>query len=284
MKVSLVLRTKNEASGLRALQPLLAQQTRQIDEIIVVDSGSTDETCFVAESMGAKIIHLSPDEFTFGRALNEGLTIATGDIVLSLSAHCLPSNAYWVEKLLVPFVQKEVVAVFGRQIPFKTASLMEQHALSQTYPLDGQKVSPELFSNAHCAFRRAAWERVAFDEELTGSEDIAWAQQVRAFGAVVYVPESTVFHSHEETFSQVYQRSYREMLAFHAFENSFRRDYGFFGALLRVFRASLLDYVFLFSASFSFLDVLKWMLLIPVYRVAAYYGNYQAIRDSRGEG
>ena len=41
-------------------------------EIIIVDSGSTDKTIEIAESFHCKILEISPESFTFGKALNIG--------------------------------------------------------------------------------------------------------------------------------------------------------------------------------------------------------------------
>ena len=57
-------------------------------------------------------------------------------------------------------------------------------------------------------------ERISFDEELTGLEDIAMAEEVLAAGKVVeYVPGARVYHLHNETWPQVRRRFEREAIA-----------------------------------------------------------------------
>jgi tetratricopeptide (TPR) repeat protein len=56
-----------------------------VDEIIVVDTGSTDRTVEIAESFGAKIYH-HPWEHSFSKARNQSLSYATGDWMLILDA------------------------------------------------------------------------------------------------------------------------------------------------------------------------------------------------------
>jgi glycosyltransferase involved in cell wall biosynthesis len=283
MKVSLVLRTKNEEEGMRSLQRLLLEQTRPVDEIIVVDSGSSDGTLSVAKEMGATIVEIKSEEFTFGRALNLGVEQATGDVIVGLSAHCLPKDHRWIELLLQPFEDQTVAGVYGRQLPFSDASVIERRGLREAYPLRDTPVDVQhaMFSNAHSAFRRDAWENVRFDEELSGSEDIDWAGRVLEDGGrIVYQPLSEVFHSHKETLKGVRTRFYREMLALRQFENPHVKSFGVIGALLRWVKASVLDYFFLFTTFISVPYFLKWLVRIPVFRAGAYYGQYQAIRDS----
>ena len=52
MKISATIITFNEAANIRAA----CESVAWADEIIVVDSGSTDETCDIASSCGAKVI------------------------------------------------------------------------------------------------------------------------------------------------------------------------------------------------------------------------------------
>src|SRR5512135_1707827 len=78
--VSVVLITKNEASNIRACLESVAWA----DEIIVVDSGSTDDTVAICRESGAKVhVHDWPG---FGPQKNRALGYAAGEWVLSLDA------------------------------------------------------------------------------------------------------------------------------------------------------------------------------------------------------
>lgn len=80
--ISVCLITKDEAENLRML---LGPITGIADEIIVVDTGSTDDTVSLAEKYGA-MVTVSPWQDDFGRARNEALKLAKGKWVLSLDA------------------------------------------------------------------------------------------------------------------------------------------------------------------------------------------------------
>ena len=67
MQCSVVIRAYNEAEHLGRLLDGIAHQSSQDVELILVDSGSTDGTVPIAESYGARIVRIEPDEFTFGR-------------------------------------------------------------------------------------------------------------------------------------------------------------------------------------------------------------------------
>jgi glycosyltransferase involved in cell wall biosynthesis len=79
--LSAVIITRNESARLRACLESLAFA----DEIVVVDSGSTDDTVALARSCGAKVT-VTPDWPGFGPQKNRALDLARCDWVLSIDA------------------------------------------------------------------------------------------------------------------------------------------------------------------------------------------------------
>ncbi len=96
MNLSIIIPTLNEAAYL----PVTIEQIRQNAglgepyEIIVVDSGSTDETCDIALKLGVKLVK-SKGTFA-GRAyvLNQAVEFASGDVLLFLDADTLVPQGY----------------------------------------------------------------------------------------------------------------------------------------------------------------------------------------------
>lgn len=82
VKLSACLIVKNEAA---MLGPCLASLVGVADEVIVVDTGSTDDTVKIALESGAKVSHL-PWPRDFAAARNASLEQATGDWILVLDA------------------------------------------------------------------------------------------------------------------------------------------------------------------------------------------------------
>jgi len=81
LNLSVILITKNEAENIRAC----LESVGWADEIVVVDSGSTDETVEIAREFTGKV-YLHPDWPGFGPQKNRALDYATGDWVLSIDA------------------------------------------------------------------------------------------------------------------------------------------------------------------------------------------------------
>lgn len=80
-KLSVIIITKNEAANIRACIESVAWS----DEIVVVDSGSTDDTVGNARAMGAEV-YVHADWPGFGPQKNRALSLATGDWVFSIDA------------------------------------------------------------------------------------------------------------------------------------------------------------------------------------------------------
>ena len=80
--ISLCMMVKNEA---KRLPTALRSAAPWVDEIIVVDTGSTDETVSIAQGFGAKIYH-HPWENSFSKHRNQSIGYATGDWILILDA------------------------------------------------------------------------------------------------------------------------------------------------------------------------------------------------------
>lgn len=81
MKLSVIIITKNEAAH---IEQCIAS-VFFADEIIVLDSGSSDETCALAKRAGAKVFQ-SADWPGFGPQKNRALSYAQGQWILSLDA------------------------------------------------------------------------------------------------------------------------------------------------------------------------------------------------------
>ena len=79
-KISVVIITKNEE---RYIEEAILS-AKFANEVLVVDSGSTDNTCAIAKSLGAKLIH--HDWLGFGKQKNKAIELASNDWVFVLDS------------------------------------------------------------------------------------------------------------------------------------------------------------------------------------------------------
>ena len=215
-RVSAVIRALNEEAHIGRLLHGLASQTRRPDELILVDSGSTDQTVAIARDAGCRIVNIAKHEFTFGRALNRGCEAATGDALLIVSAHVYPLYDDYLEHLVQPLENKDCAVVYGRQVGDHRTKYSESRVMIKWFPKESIWDQGHPFSNnANALVRRSVWEQLKYREELTGLEDLDFAKRAIERGArVAYVAEAPVVHVHEESWEVVQNRYRREAIAY----------------------------------------------------------------------
>ena len=276
--VSIVVRALNEAEHLPALFTGLLRQSRRADEVVLVDSGSTDDTVAIAEAHGARIVHIEPSEFSFGRSLNRGCAEATGDVLVFVSAHVYPVDEHWLANLLEPFDDDDVALVYGRQTGDHRSKFSEVQLMRQWFPNESDHDQRIPFcNNANCSIRRSWWEALPYDETLTGLEDLDWAQRaLDKGGRIVYRADATIAHIHEETFARTRNRYRREAIAHRRIFNDQH-----LGALesLGLFLANVgRDY----AAAIPRRRLRGNLVAIPMFRAAQHLGAWEGFR-TRGE-
>ncbi len=117
-KVSAVIPTKNAGADFSSLLKMLKLQKGFNDiEIIIVDSGSTDETLTIAGNEGAKILEIPPEDFHHAHSRNRGAESASGDYILFLVQDALPSSDHWLWEMARVFESNDVVAVSCAEHP-----------------------------------------------------------------------------------------------------------------------------------------------------------------------
>lgn len=218
-RVSLVIPVLNAVDYLPQLLPaVLGQEGVAVQEILLVDSGSSDGTPDMARNFERTRV-LPIDRFSHGRARNLGVSEAQGEVVAFLSQDALPLGKDWLRALVKPLSKEGVAASFSRQLPRADANPMERFFLQTHFPngddLAMRKTAGEtpafqrevFLSNVSSAMPREILQRFPFDEEIIMSEDQQFARDVIEAGlAVVYTPKSLVYHSHNYTLKTVFQR------------------------------------------------------------------------------
>ncbi len=126
-KVSVVIPVKNAGGDFRhLLKKLKVQRGIRECEIIVVDSGSVDETLQVATNEGARVVEIPPNSFDHAYSRNKGAELATGDYVLFMVQDALPLTDKWLWEMARTLEQNDVVAVSCAEYPRSDCDLFYQ--------------------------------------------------------------------------------------------------------------------------------------------------------------
>jgi rhamnosyltransferase len=215
-KCSLIIRSFNEEKHIGKLLEGIKRQTLYTQaEVILVDSGSTDDTVKIALEYGVKIISIRPEEFSFGRALNKGCEAATGEFLLFASAHVYPVYTDWMGKMIQPFEDKKVALVYGKQVGNEVTKYSENQLFKQWFPEESNYNQAHPFcNNANAAIKHELWKDQQYDEKLTGLEDLDWAKKIQKRGYnIAYESHAPIVHVHDESIAKIKNRYMREAIA-----------------------------------------------------------------------
>ncbi|UCD38315.1 MAG: glycosyltransferase [Fidelibacterota bacterium] len=132
--LSVCMIVRNES---RMLPDCLSSIQDVADQLVIVDTGSTDDTVSIASSFGAQIHHFKwIDDFAAAR--NESIRHATGDWILWLDAdeQLMPASVEPLKRLLVPPKRPTIYQVMIRnlQADKQSSSLSMSHRLFSRHP------------------------------------------------------------------------------------------------------------------------------------------------------
>ncbi len=217
--VTIAVLTKNAAPWLeRQLQAVQGQQTNRKVEFLAVDSGSTDNTLALLAEHGARVVSIPADAFDFGLTRDLAFEKARGPIVVSLSQDAIPAHEHWLENLLKPFENAEVVASCGRSIPdpYREESQFPWERNGYFYfTREIRKFTARYgrgLSNANSAIRRTVWDQLRFGAQSIG-EDFRFQIKLHEQGLSIAFPEDApVWHHHNYTLRALFIRCRNEGL------------------------------------------------------------------------
>ena len=211
--VSIIMRSCNEGWALRETLPALRAQEYTQWELIVIDSGSTDDSAqLITQARPKHFIQIKREEYNPSRVMNQGMELAQSAYGIFLNADATPQGAHWLRPLVTALLDSQTAAVFGRQIPRPDCQAV--YALDYERCFGPQRESARwdhFFSMASSGIRKDIWAKRGFLEKLQYSEDDEYTRWCRAQGyRVVYCAESVVVHSHNYTPAQAYRRGFGE--------------------------------------------------------------------------
>jgi glycosyltransferase involved in cell wall biosynthesis len=199
--VSIVIPCLNEERFIgTVLKTLAMQYPPGCFEIIVVDGLSTDKTrdvvsAFAQDNPGVQVRVIDNPERDIPRALNLGITAATGELIVRMDAHSIPSPGY--VRRCVQLLADGDAAVVG--MPWKIcagsdSSMARAIALAVAHPfgIGDAKYRLNVPTAVYVdtvpfgAFKKSLWTRLGgFNEKLLTNEDYDFNYRVRKDGGLV---------------------------------------------------------------------------------------------------
>jgi len=215
-RISIIMRSYNEAWALRETLPALQAQDYANWELIVIDSGSSDGSQELIRAVApTHFVQITPQEYNPSRVMNQGMRLASTDIAIFLNADATPQGPGWLRPLVTALLDPQVAACFGRQIPRPDCQAVFACDYDRCFGPERESARwDHFFSMVSSGLRKDIWSERGFREDLQYAEDDEYTRWCKERGYDIrYVPDSVAMHSHNYTAEQSYKRAFGDARA-----------------------------------------------------------------------
>ncbi len=195
-KVSIIIPAFNEEKYL----PVCLDSISKLDwpkqdlEVIVIDNGSRDQTCKIAETWGAILLKDSTKNVSGLR--NLGAQKATGDILAFVDADCVVAED-WLKQSEKYFSNSEILVWGGPPVPPESSSWVQKAWFLMVATAETSK-EVDWIGTVDFFVKRIWFERIGgFNEQLLTCEDVDFCYQILKFGKIVSDNNIRVIHLRE---------------------------------------------------------------------------------------
>lgn len=217
---ALICPTYNAGSRWDTWLDAVRSQKIQDFQVLIIDSGSKDQTVAKTKDAGFTVREIPNSEFNHGSTRNLGAEYFgdSVDILVYLTQDAILFDENSLQLILSLFINTELAAVCGRQIPHRDATPIEAHARIFNYSprssIKSKEDIPSLgiktafMSNSFAAYRRTAFEEVGgFPNDVIFAEDMSLAGRLLLNNwKVGYSAEAKVYHSHDYSLIEEFRR------------------------------------------------------------------------------
>lgn len=195
--ITVVIPAYNAERTLGKVLDALAEQDQPVEEVIVVDDGSTDETAAVAERRNARVVRTDGGGFA-GAARNRGWEEATGDVVVFLDADAVPQPGWGagLRRALAEF--PGAIVGCARTFIGKTPWGWVAHLQSETPYLPRGAPRHVAFVSSYC-MAVPGGAPLRWDPSYGGEDGIFCADALARGIDLVFDPRFHAFHDHDRS-------------------------------------------------------------------------------------
>ncbi len=212
LTVSLAIPCFNAEIFIGQVLDSIAAQTRQPEEIIIIDDGSSDDTRKIVSQFPHRLICHGSNQ-GIAAARNSAIKHASGDIIVFLDADALASPQY-IEEMVAGFSGEDVAGVNGRAIESMQKTIYDKWRKEVLFQEWGDAHREEVyFLFGMCAaYRKKVLEEVGGFSELfrISGEDMDISYRIRKMGhRLVYTPKALVYHLREDSRETIRRMTFR---------------------------------------------------------------------------
>lgn len=277
--VSVIVPTLNGETTLVEFFAALKVQQLQPDEILVGDCQSDDRTAEICRDNGAEIIVIPRSSFDHGGTRTMLAKRARGSLLVFFTQDAVLAGPGALNTIVESLESESTAAcVYGRQLPRNDASLLSAHLREFNYPAvsqtrsfaDRQKYGLKtiFISNSFAAYKKAVLAENGYfkDNLIFGEDTFTLGKLLMAGYKVVYCAEAKVYHSHNYTLLEEFQRAF-DIGVLHSREKWLLDTYGLAEGVGSVYVKSAFAAI---AANKKYHLVVDWF-----FRMGCKYGGYK---------
>jgi len=210
---SVIIPVKNGLPEFKGVVDSLWKQKTDFDfEVIIIDSGSKDGSLEIAQAAELepnspfRVVEIASSEFGHGKTRNFGAKISNGEFCAYLTHDAKPFDDLWLANIVKPLRDDPKVAgVFG----------LVELSDARKYVLDeGLRKFCHFYSDNSSCLRKSVWENIPYPDTNFAEDQIFAKKIIEAGYPKSYAYDSVVYHSHDFSIWQTFQRTYEETCAF----------------------------------------------------------------------
>ena len=272
VETTVIIRSKNSSSIIAQTLKALFSQSYKDFELLVVDSGSTDDTLKIVSNYEHKLIKIKPEDYHPGYVLNTAIEQSNTKIIVFLNSDTVMLNFHTLKTLIDKQNKKGVDAVFSRQIARPEAKPWVRKDYETAFPNSSKAPDWMYYSLPLASMKKTAWKLIPFYTNAWASEDTKWGYDARSKGLnVVYEPKAVVMHSHNYNYKQIFNRKYVEG---EADSYIFNKSYNIFNFAKQYISSIIHDTIYHLK-SFE----LKELFTTYLRRFIYFYGYYKGCKN-----
>ncbi|MFN3068175.1 glycosyltransferase family 2 protein [Serratia sp. J2] len=284
MKVAIIIPTRNGGNLWSRTVSSISIQDGYNDNIIIIDSNSSDRTLKDANKVTGNIIRIHEHEFNHGGTRNLGCRNIdeNTDIVIFLTQDAVLASPYSLRNIVNCFQDTQIAAAFGRQLPHENASPIAKHARTFNYSdksyvssmasKDSMGIKTVFISNSFSAYRMSLFNELGgFPENTILCEDMYFAAKSILKGyKIAYVSDAEVYHSHNYSSLEEFRR-YFDIGVFHRDEPWIKNAFGGASGEGSKYIISELNYLLKESPSFIPIALANNFMKFLGYKLGGHY-------------
>lgn len=219
-KIEVVIPTYNGGKKFYQVAEMLKQQVGITpNDVLIIDSSSSDQTVQVARNAGFRIQIINKKDFGHGKTRRVAAEQSTAEYIVFMTQDAIPASNDSIIQLCKPLMENQNIGVtYGRQLPTTEAGAIGNHAKLFNYPAHSQMktkadipvlgIKTIFCSDSFAAYNRNTLLAAGNFQNVSFGEDTLMADKIIHMDyAVYYNKDACVYHSHYLTLREEFKRS-----------------------------------------------------------------------------